>query len=80
MHQPLGGVTGQSRDIELQAQELINIKDRLNNIYAHHTGRPLEQIERDTDRMFHMSAEDAKNYGLIDTVFEFNRKREPAVG
>lgn len=80
MHQPLGGVTGQSRDIELQAQELINIKDRLNSIYSHHTGQPLEQIERDTDRVFHMSAEDAKNYGLIDTVFEFNRKKESAAG
>lgn len=78
MHQPLGGVTGQSRDIELQAQELLNIKDQLNSIYAQHTGRPLEQIERDTDRMFHMSAVEAKEYGLVDSVFEFNRKQEPA--
>lgn len=75
LHQPLGGVTGQSKDIELQAQELISIKDRLNGIYSSHTGVPLEQIERDTDRVFHMSAEEAKAYGLIDTVFEFNRKR-----
>lgn len=75
LHQPLGGVTGQSKDIELQAQELINIKDRLNGIYSTHTGVPLEQIERDTDRVFHMSAEEAKTYGIIDSVFEFNRKR-----
>ncbi|HNL02908.1 MAG TPA: ATP-dependent Clp protease proteolytic subunit, partial [Leptospiraceae bacterium] len=70
MHQPLGGVTGQSRDIEIQAREILSVKDKLNEIYAKHTGKPLEQIEKDTDRVHHMSATEAKNYGLIDAVIE----------
>lgn len=70
MHQPLGGAQGQSRDIEIQAREILLIKDRLNDIYARHTGQPLEQIEKDTDRDFHMSATEAKTYGIIDNVIE----------
>ncbi|GIX40753.1 MAG: ATP-dependent Clp protease proteolytic subunit [Leptospiraceae bacterium] len=72
MHQPLGGVSGQSKDIELQAKEILDIKDRLNQIYALHTGKPLEQIERDTDRLFYMTAHQAKDYGIIDNVIEPN--------
>jgi ATP-dependent Clp protease, protease subunit len=74
MHQPLGGVSGQSRDIEIQAKEIISIKDRLNAIYARHTGVPLEQIEKDTDRIYHLTAEEAKNYGLIDHVITVGSK------
>ena len=74
MHQPLGGVSGQSRDIEIQAKEIISIKDKLNSIYALHTGKPLEQIEKDTDRIYHLSAEEAKNYGLIDHVIAVSAK------
>ena len=76
MHQPLGGVTGQSRDIEIQAREILSVKDKLNEIYAKHTGKPLEQIEEDTDRVHHMSATEAKNYGLIDAVIESPIKLE----
>ncbi|HMU85233.1 MAG TPA: ATP-dependent Clp protease proteolytic subunit [Leptospiraceae bacterium] len=76
MHQPLGGVTGQSRDIEIQAREILSVKDKLNEIYAKHTGKPLEQIEKDTDRVHHMSATEAKNYGLIDAVIESPIKLE----
>lgn len=75
MHQPLGGVSGQSKDIELQAKEILDIKDRLNQIYALHTGKPLEQIERDTDRLFYMTAYQAKDYGIIDNVIEPNSEK-----
>ncbi len=74
MNQPLGGVSGQSTDIEIQAREIISVKDRLNQIYAHHTGKPLEQIEKDTDRIHHMSADEAKEYGLIDNVIQVHEK------
>lgn len=75
MHQPLGGVSGQSKDIELQAKEILDIKDRLNRIYSLHTGKPLEQIERDTDRLFYMTAQQAKDYGIIDNVIEPNKEK-----
>ena len=76
MHQPIGGASGQSRDIELQAKELLSVKDRLNGLYSHHTGKPLKQIEKDTDRYFHMTAEEAKTYGIIDKVIEHHTKAE----
>lgn len=69
MHQPLGGAGGQSRDIEIQAREILSIRRRLAEIYAKHTGKPIEQIERDTDRDYHMTAEEAREYGIIDNVF-----------
>lgn len=68
IHQPLGGAQGQAVDIEIQAKEILYIKRKLNEMLAHHTGRPLERIEADTERDFFMSAEEAKNYGLIDQV------------
>ncbi|MBU44984.1 MAG: ATP-dependent Clp endopeptidase, proteolytic subunit ClpP [Spirochaetaceae bacterium] len=74
MHQPLGGVTGQAVDIELQAKEILSVKDRLNRIYSHHTGKALEQIEKDTDRVRNMAAEEARDYGLIDHVIEIKPK------
>lgn len=80
MHQPLGGVTGQAVDIELQAKEILGVKDRLNRIYANHTGKPLEQIEKDTDRVRNMSAADARDYGLIDHVIEIKPKGAELVG
>ena len=70
MHQPLGGAQGQATDIEIQAKEILRLKERLNKILAHHTGQPLDVIERDTDRDFYMSAEDAVTYGLVDKVLE----------
>ncbi|MBW4697529.1 MAG: ATP-dependent Clp protease proteolytic subunit [Aphanocapsa lilacina HA4352-LM1] len=68
IHQPLGGAQGQATDIGIQAKEILYTKDRLNQILSERTGQPLERIERDTDRDFFMSAEDAKQYGLIDQV------------
>ena len=76
MHQPLGGASGQSRDIEIQAKEILSVKDRLNELYALHTGKPLEQIEKDTDRDFHMTAQEAKEYGLIDTIIDHHSRGE----
>ncbi|MGF1489284.1 MAG: ATP-dependent Clp protease proteolytic subunit [Prochloraceae cyanobacterium] len=72
IHQPLGGVQGrrQASDIEIEAKEILRIRDQLNRIMAHHTSQPLEKIERDTDRDFFMSAEEAKEYGIIDKVIE----------
>jgi ATP-dependent Clp protease protease subunit len=70
IHQPLGGAQGQAVDIEIQAKEILYHKQRLNELIAHHSGQPLEKIEADTERDFYMSAEEAKNYGLIDQVLE----------
>lgn len=70
IHQPLGGFQGQASDIEIHAREILQMKRRLNEILAHHTGQPYEVIDRDTDRDNFMSAYDAKNYGLVDAVLE----------
>jgi len=69
IHQPWGGVQGTASDISIQAEEILRTKRRLNEILAHHTARPLEDIEKDTDRDRYMSAEESKTYGLIDSVF-----------
>jgi ATP-dependent Clp protease protease subunit len=68
IHQPLGGAQGQATDIAIMAKEILYHKSRLNQLMAEHTGQPLERIERDTDRDFFMSAEEAKEYGLVDQV------------
>lgn len=68
IHQPLGGFQGQASDIAIHAQEIIGIKQKLNLLLAEHTGQPLEVIERDTDRDNFMSAKDAVEYGLVDSV------------
>lgn len=68
IHQPLGGFQGQASDIAIHAKEILSIKDRLNRIMAEHTGQPLAQIERDTDRDNFLSAQEAATYGLIDKV------------
>ncbi len=70
MHQPSGGAQGTAADIEIQAKEILYLRGRMNELYARHTGQPLERIERDMDRDRFMSADEAKAYGLIDTVFE----------
>jgi len=69
IHQPLGGVQGQVSDIEIQTREFLKIKTTLNELLARHTGQPIERIQTDTDRNFFMSAEESKQYGLIDDVF-----------
>jgi len=68
IHQPLGGFQGQASDIEIHAKEILSTRERLNKLLAGHTGRPLEQIEKDTDRDFFMSAAESVDYGLIDKV------------
>lgn len=68
MHQPLGGAQGQASDIEIQAREILRLKDQLNNILATHTGRTIETIERDTNRDFYLDANGAVEYGLVDQV------------
>jgi ATP-dependent Clp protease protease subunit len=68
IHQPLGGAQGQATDIEIQANEILRIKRNLNNLMAKHCGQPLKKVEKDTDRDFFMSAEEAVEYGLIDEV------------
>jgi ATP-dependent Clp protease protease subunit len=68
IHQPWGGVEGPAADISIQAKEILRLRDRLNEILAHHTGKSLEAITKDTDRDFFMSADEAKEYGLVDEV------------
>ena len=68
IHQPMGGFQGQASDIEIQAKEILRMKDRLNQILMKHTGKQIEDIQRDTDRDFFMSGEEAKNYGIVDHV------------
>lgn len=68
IHQPLGGARGQATEIEIEAREILRIKNTLNDILVTHTGQDLERIERDTDRNFYMSAEEAKEYGILDGV------------
>ena len=70
IHQPLGGAQGQATDIEIQANEILYLKQLLNQHLVDHTGQPMEVIEEDTDRDFFMSPEEAKNYGLIDQVID----------
>ncbi len=68
IHQPMGGFKGQATDIDIQAKEIIRLKSKLNNILSHHTKVDLAKIEHDTDRDYYLEAQEAKNYGLIDSV------------
>ena len=68
IHQPLGGIQGQATDLEIQTKEILRMKIRLNEILAKVTGQPLSKIEKDTERDYFMSAEEAKNYGIVDDV------------
>ncbi len=70
IHQPLGGFSGQASDVEIHAREMIRIKQELTELLAHHTGKPVTQVAEDSDRDFFMTAVQAKEYGLIDDVFE----------
>jgi ATP-dependent Clp protease protease subunit len=72
IHQPWGGVQGTASDISIQAEEILRTKRRLNEILAFHSNRPVEQVEKDTDRDRYLSAEEAKSYGLIDNVYVKN--------
>ena len=68
IHQPWGGVQGAAEDISRHAQEILRMRDRINEILARHTGKPLERLQKDTDRDYFMSAQEAKDYGLVDEV------------
>jgi ATP-dependent Clp protease protease subunit len=68
IHQPSGGSQGQATEIEIQAREILKTREQLNKILAERTGQPLDRIERDTERDYYMSAEESKEYGLIDQV------------
>ena len=70
LHQVAGGVTGEAVEIEITARQIIKIKERLNKILAKHTGQLLEKVEKDTDRDFYLSSEEAKDYGIIDEVIK----------
>jgi len=70
IHQPMGGAKGQATEIEIHAREILRMREELNKIIAKHTGQPLSRIAADTERDFFMSAEQAKTYGIIDTVVE----------
>jgi len=70
VHQPLGGAQGQVTDIEIQTRELKRIKDTINKILTHHTGQKIEKVEKDTDRDFYMTAQESKEYGLVDEVIK----------
>lgn len=68
IHQVMGGFEGQAADIKIQAEEIIRVKNQINKILAKHTGKPLENVEKDTDRDFYMNSSEAKKYGIIDKV------------
>jgi len=70
LHQVAGGATGKAAEIEITARQIMKIKDRLNKILSQHTGQPLKKVEKDTERDFYLSAEDAKEYGIIDEVIK----------
>ena len=73
LHQVAGGVSGEAVEIEITARQIIKVKSKLNKILSYHTGQPLKKIEKDTDRDFYLSAEEAKKYGIIDEVIKGNK-------
>jgi len=74
IHQPAGGTQGQATDIEIHARRIMNMKESLNKILAERTGQPLERIQKDTDRDYFMTAQEAKEYGIIDEVISHPKK------
>ena len=75
IHQPMGGIQGQATDMEIHTKEILRTRDRLNEILAKHTNQPIEKISKDTDRNFFMSAEESREYGIIDEVI-IQKKKE----
>lgn len=76
LHQVMGQAEGQAADIEITAKQILKIKSKVNQILAKHTGQPLEKIEKDTDRDFYLTAEEAKNYGLIDKIIDYSSDKK----
>jgi ATP-dependent Clp protease protease subunit len=79
IHQPLGGFQGQATDVDIQAREILRMREELNNILVRHSGQPYEKIQKDTDRDFFMTGEQAKDYGIVDKVI-FQREPAPTAG
>jgi ATP-dependent Clp protease protease subunit len=79
IHQPSGGAQGTAADIEIQAREILYLRSKMNELMGKHTGRPVEQIERDMDRDRFMSADEAKSYGIIDNVISYRGQMEEAI-
>jgi ATP-dependent Clp protease protease subunit len=80
IHQPLGGAQGQASDIDIQAKEILRLRSYINGLFVKHTGHSIERIEKDTERDYFMSAEEARQYGLIDEVVEKQRLIPPTPG
>ena len=80
IHQPLGGVQGQATDIDIQAREILRMREELNRILLHHTGQTMEKIQRDTDRDFFMTADQAKEYKIVDEVISSKPTPRPVPG
>ncbi len=77
LHQVMGEAAGQATEIEITAKQILKIKARINEILSKHTGQPLEKIEKDTDRDFYLTAQEAKEYGLIDKIVEYSKQINP---
>ena len=73
LHQPLGGFSGQASDIDIQAREIVRIKEQLNKVISDHTGQSLDKVKKDTDRDFYLQPEEARDYGLIDHVIDLRK-------
>ncbi len=80
IHQPYGGTQGQATDIQIQAKEILRMREELDRIISHHTGQPLERVEKDSDRDFFMSPEEAKEYGLVDEVIFYRELAKRSAG
>jgi len=80
IHQPLGGFQGQATDIDIQAREILRLREDLNNILARHTKQPLKKIQQDTDRDYYMSGQEAKDYGIVDDVLSYREKEKSKKG
>ena len=80
IHQPMGGISGQATDIDIHAREILKLRERMNELLAAHTGKPVAEIARDTERDYHMSGEEAKAYGLIDKVVSHREVATPKSG
>jgi len=74
IHQPWGGIQGPAEDISIHAREILKLRDKINEILVYHTGQSLDRIQKDTDRDYFMSAQEAKEYGLIDEVIDHKKK------
>ncbi|OAQ20779.1 ATP-dependent Clp endopeptidase proteolytic subunit ClpP [Thermosulfurimonas dismutans] len=78
LHQPMGAFQGQATDVDIQAREIIRLRELLNNILANHTGQPVERIKEDTERDFYMSSHEALKYGLVDKIIEHRENKKEA--